>query len=346
MPYYPPATSSSTTPGVFARNFLINSAFDFWQTGTSVTIANAASTYQPDQWYGRNVLGTNGVLTLSRVTGVTDGSRYGAQLQITTAPTAAQVNGCELYQTLENQQTLYLYNQTASFTVLVKALNNVNQVGVQFFYKTTEAKVDTAIGAEQTATVNSSTFTAISINGQALGTSMTTSGVIGVRIRITAVSTGNTYDINNGFVCEQANLTLGSTAPTSFARAGITPQQELALCQRFYEKSFPIATTPVTNTTAYTTCIGSYTGTSAVSCNSIFFKVQKRVSPTMTAYDSGSANTGAWSFVNNSGSVNTNVSVSLGSSEFEFVPSSNAVATGVVAQSTRVQGNWVADARI
>lgn len=216
-----------------STNGLYNGGFDVWQRSTSTTIANGVSTYVADRWYAKNSLGTNGVITFSQVTGSVIGSKYGASVKITTAPTAAQANGCELYQTLENKDSLNYYNQTASLTVQVKALGNVNQVGVQFFYKTTEAKVDTAIGSEQTYTVNSASFTECTISGQALGTSMTTSGVIGVRIRITGVSTGNTYDLNNGFIAEQAKICLG-TVPGSWARMSPVFISELVACRRYY----------------------------------------------------------------------------------------------------------------
>lgn len=214
------------------RNRLLNSAFANWQHSTSVTIANAASTYAADRWYVKNSLGTNGVITYSRQTASVDGSAYAAKVLITTAPTAAQTNGTELYQTLENLDSLKLYNQTASFSIQVKAFGNVNQIGVQFFYKTTEAKVDTAIGSEQTFSVTTGAYATASISGQALGTSQTTSGVIGVRIRITGVSTGNAYDLNNGFQVEQGILNIGTT-PTTWGPAYPSTAMELAACQRF-----------------------------------------------------------------------------------------------------------------
>lgn len=277
------------------KNLLINSNFDFWQRiagapTTGTTIANGASTYVADRWYGKNTLGTSGVLTFKQTSGVSDGAKYGASLQITTAPTAVQTNGCEMYQTLENLLSLELYNQTASFSVRVKALNNVNQVGIQFFYKTTEAKVDTAIGSEVLTTVNSSTFTTCTINGQALGTAQTTSGVIGVRIRITAVSVGNTYDISNGFICEQPIVNLGSLA-ASYARNGKTIAQELASCQRFYASTFRDGVTPAQNTSNTNDSIVSATYSVSVSGNALpwEFPVKMRVSPTMTTYNLYSA---------------------------------------------------------
>lgn len=256
-------------------NHLINGAFDFWQAGTSITIANTVSTYQPDQWYGKNSLGTNGILTLAQVAGVTDGSKYGASLKISTAPTVAQANGCELYQVLSNQASLALYNQSASFTVLVKALNNVTQVGVQFYYKTTEAKVDTSIGSEVLTTVNSSTFTACTINNQALGSSMTTSGVVGVRIRITGVSSGNLYDINNGFVCEQAMVNVGPLSST-FQRQANNPAEELVACQYFLEVlgSSAATTKPI--------AMGTITAANTTANFILTFRTLKRTNATLT----------------------------------------------------------------
>lgn len=273
---YTAATATAavqTNVNAIQENFLLNSNFDLWQRGTSVTVANTVSTYLADRWYCKNSLGTDGVITYSRETGASDGALYAAKLLITTAPTASQANGCELYQTLENKDSMQLYNKTASFTVKVKAFGNVNQCGIQFFYKTTEAKVDTAIGSEVTAAVNTSTFTSITISGQALGTSMTTSGVIGVRIRPTAVSSGNLYDLNNGFSVEQAMLNLGSTIGT-FHPAGKTLADEISMCQRYYEKSYDLAVNPGTNTgVGKQFCIAI----TATALNSFSFQVRKRV---------------------------------------------------------------------
>jgi hypothetical protein len=216
-----------------AQNSLINGAFDVWQRiSNGTTIPNATSAYIADRWYVKNLLGTNGVITCSRVAGVNTGSKYGANVQITTAPTAAQVNGCEFYQTLENISSLPFYNQNGTFSIYIKALGNVNLVGLQFFYATTETKVTNSIGAEVAVSVNSSSFTLGQIIGQALGTAWTTSGVVGVRIRIIGVSAGNAYDLNNGFIVEQAMLTTGSSLPV-FSRAGKNIAGEINLCYRY-----------------------------------------------------------------------------------------------------------------
>lgn len=232
------------------QNLLLNGNLPLFQRGTSSTVANGLTSYLADRWYAKNSLGTNGIITQDQLPGVSDGAAFGLRVRISTAPTALQTNGCELYQAIENQTSLQLYNKTASFQVKVKALANVTQVGIQFFYATSEIKLTTSIGSETLVTVNSSTFTTLNTGLQAIGTTQTTSGVVGVRIRPTAVSTGNLYDINNGFVVEQAMVAVAAdTTGATFISAFPTFESELAACQRYYLKSYSQGTNPGTTTT-------------------------------------------------------------------------------------------------
>ncbi len=298
------ATWATATLAAPPANFLVNSAFDYWQAaGTSTTITatgggSPAPTgvglgYGPDQWSVNNILGggtVEGIITLAQQAGVTNGSKFGAQAKITTAPTGTGIqNGCELWQTLSNRSTAQLYGQTASFTVLVKAVGNVTQAGVQFYYSATEIKAATSIGAEVLTTVSSGAFTSCTINGQALGTSMTLSGVVGVRIRITGVSSGNTYDINNGFTVEQASLNIGATASASFIRQHVDPVTELLSCNYFYCKTFATTTAPAQNA-GFTGALGfrapSLNGAASVNW---IYPVMMRATPTIVSYSPNAA---------------------------------------------------------
>lgn len=273
------------------KNVLYNSAFDIWQRGSSTTVGNGVSTYLADRWYVTNSLGTNGVITYSRTTGIQSGSKYGASIQITTAPTAAQANGTEFYQTLENFDSVQFLNQTLSLGINIQALGNVTSIGLQLLYNTTEAKVTIALGSEQTVAVNSSSFTVGQILAQTVGTLPTTAGVVGVRIRILSVSSGNTYDLNNGFILEQAMMNIGFTVAT-YNRAGRNFQDELDMCQRYFEKSYDLNTS-----------LGTVTDSGA--CNvfstpsqslrlTIFYKVQKRIVPNITTYNPVTGAIGSW----------------------------------------------------
>lgn len=293
---------SPNAAALIAYNFLYNSDFSIWQRYTTTTVTSNTNSGTPtykyiaDRWYCNNVLGGGsvaGIITGSQVAAVTAGSAFGLKLLITTAPTGTTIqNGCELYQVLENLDSLALYNQTASFGILVKAFGNVNQVGVQFYSLNSVGKPLNAIGSEVLTTVNTSTFTRCVISGQALGTAMTTAGVIGVRIRITGVASGNAYDLNNGFSVEQATLNLGTSIGT-WVRKFPSFCNELVACQRYYEKNYDLTTNPGTSSTSngeLTFCFpATLTGTEM----SVQFSVSKlSTSGTGTYYSSVTGTSG------------------------------------------------------
>jgi len=318
------------------RNYLLNGAMDLWQRQTSQTIANGVSTYTADRWYVKNSLGTNGVITNSQVTGVLSGSKYGNQVQITTAPTAAQANGTELYQVIENPMSIDLINNPISFSAYVKALGNVNQVGLQFCYATSEVKPTLFFGTEQLVTVNTSGFALGQLVNQNSGNTPTTSGVIGVRIRITGVSSGNLYALNNGFVVEQACVNLGATA-MAFGRAGKNFAEELAMCQRFYEKSFELSVSPAQNTGSDAGALNLSVGAAGNWSATNPYKVTKRTDPSVTTYNPRATNNNWWDYTNSTSRSQIGVT---GAGQ-----TGNSIAATLVATSTNGI-HWTADAEI
>lgn len=227
---------SNITLPTDTRNDLVNSTFFNWQRGTLVTATNGQKKYCADHWYVKNSLGVNGQIQNSLAGATKDGAYAANKLLISTAPTSSQANGCELYYVFENLDSLKYYNKTASMSCWVKAFGNVNQVGIQFFYATSEVALTTAIGSETTFTVNTATATYGEKLAQAIGTAQTTFGVIGIRIRITGVSSGNTYDLNNGFQVELPVVNLGSQAMTHQPYKNV--QEETQICLRRYNPFF------------------------------------------------------------------------------------------------------------
>lgn len=324
-------------------NFVVNSAFDYWQAGTSgvVTAAGggspvATNTYCADQWVINNILGgsiTEGQISWSQQTAVTDGSLFALKVQISTAPSGAGVNnsGVEVYTLLSNKASLALYNKTASFSVLVKGLSSTTQVGLQFYYQGAESFVTHPIGSEVLTTVNASTFTLCSINGQALGTAQTTAGIIGVRIR----QTTGTASVNNGFILEQAMLNLGSTA-FPFTRQYNDPVQELAACQYFYEKSYRHTTAPGT-ITQIDMFVMNIQIASAI--NTIQYKVTKRGLPSLTYYSPATGTSGKARDATAAADVNCVDASTQGTNSFNFTPS-------IATAGHQMQLHWVSDSRM
>ena len=187
-----------------------------------------------------------------------------------------------------------------------------------------------------TCAVNSSTFTLCAINGQALGTSQGTGGIIGVRVRITTVSSGNTYDLNNGFQVEEGMLNLGSTV-AAWRRNSPTYSAELERLQFFYQKSFALGTVPGTATTAGAIYFQS---SGAQPYYTIYFKKNMRVSPSYTFYSPSSGTSGDIHDIDGS----ADVTVSNGSSGGTAIISFQANASITAGHNCDFQ--WTADSRI
>jgi len=281
----------TTASGIEPRvNYLYNSNFDLWQRGTSTTVANGATAYLADRWYVENTLGASGVITYSRVTGTSDGAKYAAKLQVTTAPAVGSSNGPNFYQVLENFDSLKLYNKTVSFQAKIKAFGNVNSIVVQICYKTTEGKCNAGYSTV-TASVNTASFTTVNIPSQVLSTTFTTSGSVGVYIGVNGVSSGNKSDLNNGFAVEQAMLVIGGS-PSEYHSRFSSIAAELQACQRYYEKSYDMADAPGAATT--TGVVRNRVPYANDSMSPVFFATNKRTTPTVTIYNPTSGSTGSY----------------------------------------------------
>jgi len=164
----------------------------------------------------------------------------------------------------------------------------------------------------------------------------------------TAISatTGATFYITG------VQLERGSTASSFEYRSY---GAELQLCQRYYEKSFPIGTVPADNivTSAPNTTqflISSYAGSSYISQN-FNFQVSKRASPTMSFYSNYAINgtngtAGVWkSYVagvwTNHSSTASNQSTNTG-----FMVAGSFTSGGTSFQSYFSAGEWVASAEL
>jgi hypothetical protein len=89
-------------------------------------------------------------------------------------------------------------------------------------------------------------------------------------------------------------LELGSYA-TTFSRAGGTIQGELAACQRYYEKSYNIATPPGDpNDIGSLQKMDRASNATTTGGVSVEFKVTKRGTPSVTLWPSSSSTSGSW----------------------------------------------------
>lgn len=320
-PSFQPLALNGTTQGVTGvlqpanlspsayHNWVLNAGLDFWQRGTAITIANTATAYLADRWWAKNTLGTNGVLNYSQNTAGVSGSSFGIKIFNSTAPTASQANGLELGYTFDALTSLQFYTQTVSLSTQIKAVGNVNSVTLYLVYLSgSEAKATQANAGNAgtiNCTVNSSTFTLCSLPNISLGTLITPgAGVYGIEYKINTVSTGNTYDINNGIIVEQPMLNIGSIPGATFVRAFTNPATELSALQRYYWKA--------TGTTDNYLGSGYWDSTTTVAVG-VRFPVKMRAVPSMTisqaASDFAMSRPGSTTVGN---SINTPVAATVG----------------------------------
>lgn len=270
-----------------SRQAIINGNFDVWQREASFNTPASAS-YAPDRWL-ITYNGTIGTFAVSRQTftiGQTDvpsNPKYYLRWDQTASGSGSTFR--TIGQKIEGVQTFSGGKCTLSFYAKADAARTISQATLRQNFGTggtPSAFVDTNSSSFNLTTSWQKftyTFTLPSISGKTLGTN----GDDFLQLSLfLPINTTMTIDI------AQVQLCAGDVAlpfqPRSFA-------EELALCQRYYEKSYNINVAPATATNA-----GSLVWTSRASDSlddiPIQFKTIKRLAPTITLYNPATGTAG------------------------------------------------------
>ena len=350
----------------FLRNRIINGAMviDQRNAGASVTI-NTTTPFVLDRWTGysdlANMTGQRTQATvpvgLTYALGVTVGT--GA------APSASQISRLE--------QRIEGYN----FADLYWGGANALPITLSFWVRSS------VTGTHSGSLVNSAatrsypfTFTisvgntweykTVSVTGDLTGTWLTDNST-GCKV-IFNLGTGTTYLGTAGawaaanYFGATGSVQLAATTGATFYITGVqlevgtvaTPFErrlygtELALCQRYFETSFPIGTAPANATATY-----SYYSSAQSSSVSIYvgvgLKVSKRSTPTVTIYSSnaiGSPSANQIQYFNNAGAGWTNSSntaaAALNDNSFYI----NSTTSGTAGYSYLTAFGWTASAEL
>jgi len=303
------------------RNRIINGAVavDQRNCGAAKTFtAAAALAYSVDRWYGY-CTGAN--VTGQQVAGATAGEyRY-------RFTGAASVTAIGFGHRIEQLNSTDLASSTATLSVdLANSL--LTTVTWTAYYATTANTFGTLASPTRTQ-IATGTFTVTStVTRYNTNISVPAAATTGIEIVFTVgAQTSGTWTIGN------VQLEPGTVA-TPFERRSFGA--ELALCQRYFEKSFNLGIAPVTNAGASTgevfcSC-GITLGNSYV--NEVYFKVSKRTAPTATLFNRLNASND-WQFYNSAGTLTNSGSVETATeNSFRVVLIANVTSTIAIGHFT------------
>lgn len=321
----------SVSPGS-NRNFILNSGFRFWQTGLDQLITKSGADtadYAADMVYTRNEMPVGSIIRIRRIAGVN--SRYAYEL---TVDTSAGTSGEYLTKfPIPNKETNAVYGNSVVFRALVKAVGNVDRVGISLGYNTTETHSGVAtIGSVTNFDINSSTFTEIFIVVN--DTTVTTrSGMLWPTISPNRASTGDENDAGNGIIIEQPMLFIGNAAPLIYFPAYQDEHNEFNALQSFYEKSYNHDSAPST-----VTSIGNKQAVRAGGTSGVWtqFKESKRSTPVVVIYSPATGNAGFY----RDASTGTDISGSI------IDAGEHGFGIGTSSGLTTLLYHFIADARI
>jgi len=338
------------SPAVSFKNRIINGDFSVNQRGFSSTTTNLA--YGLDRW---RLVASDGTVTYSAQTFTIGNAITGQEPQnhariVTSSQTLSSAEAA-LIQPIEDVRTFAGQQVTVSFWA--KASSGTPKIALEFEQRfgsggSPSGVVQTYGGQATISTAwarYSMTVTVPSISGKTIGTDANSSS-LWTKFYVSAGSslnsrTGSLGIQSNTFDIWGVQVEAGPNA-TAFERR---PQQvELALCQRYWEQSYPFGTAVNTNTTSglfVLTAGGDSLGRVQVN---LFFRVPKRTSSyTMTFYrtQGGSSVWDAyWSGSNGTATPTSNYYNE--SMTVLFVGAAGQPAFGVA----QVYGHWTCNAEL
>lgn len=296
-----------SVPHSMAQQALINGNFDVWQRGTSFNIPSTSVLYTADRWRFDNNPngGTLPTMSLSRqLSSDLMGSMYFCRLSVNGAGTGfGNDANCTFNQFIENG-TKYLCGAGKKLTLSFWARSSISGKRLGFHLEQkygsggTPASEEIINGSFITLTSNwtryTFTFSTNPIDGKTFGFNADDS--IFVRFwhiwgathqtRVGA-TTAETFRGAGNIDIAQVQVNTGDTAlpfqPRSFT-------EELALCQRYYQKSFPLVFAPAQNSGTLIGTAHAFLNTTGFNSTTVRFSARMRITPSLNFYNPSAAN--------------------------------------------------------
>jgi hypothetical protein len=284
------------------RNKLINGDMRIWQRGTTFSVAS----YTADRWY---VNASSGSLTISRSTDIPTGFQYSLNASATNADVG-------IFQRIESQNALDLVGKvvTVSFWAKQTTGAGTNSIGIQLYYPNTADTFTSTTSIQTISKTGTTSWAYYTATFNALPANVTN----GLQLQIFSARPGGTG--NSVLLVTGLQLEVGPTAtPFEYRPIGT----ELALCQRYYQKTYSQNVTPGTITdvgSLYSVPASTGTGVAFVNWR---FNPTMRTTPAPTTYNTATGTagtTGAWR------QGTTNINSQFSNTNDSGVLISNAVA--------------------
>lgn len=330
---------SFTVPVAERRNFIINGGFDVWQRGS--TIVNSSTTsnfYTADRWpFNRSgdVAGTT--ISIGGSPGI--GTRQSLVWQRTPGNASTAAMAC--YYALDSADSITLSQRAVTLSFWAGC-------GVTYSGGVLSALLNYGTGTDQREYAFTGITTISAVNCtlpvsdwqkfSVTGTIPNAATQVGLQLswNPTGVAGATDYIFMTAF-----QLEIGSVA-TDYVGRPIA--QELAICQRYYEKSFPYPTAPAT---AVGTAGSHFTTTQVAGAlannfpSHPRFLVPKRSTPTVTLYNPSAANSQVRNFATATDGTGASVA---NTSQNGFTVTSVGLAGWAVNQT--VGYHWTADSEL
>lgn len=284
------ALNAVVSGSVFRKNIAINGGFDVWQRGTNFTGITNVPVYTADRWFGYRNAAVAG-MTVSRQA-ATGSGQYALRVQRDAANASTACIGIGTCFETSLSKKLAGKQLTVSFSA--KAGANYSAAGsilpVIMYTGTGTDQSSTAMTAGTwTGNAGTSQNVVISpVQGRYSATFNVPAGTTQIGISFAPQMVG-AAGANDWYELEDVQIELSPVA-TDFEVLPV--QQTLALCQRYYEKSYDQGTNPGTATTTGNR-YGRAWQSSTQTYGECVFAVVKRATPTMTYYSTSGAS-GKW----------------------------------------------------
>ena len=331
------AQSASAPDG--RKNMVINGAMQVAQRATSKTGVNSSGYYTVDR-IDTTFSTTAGELTMSQDSDAPDGFANALKLDCTTADTSIaageifllmyQFEGQDVQRIQKGKSTakevtVSFYakaNASKTYVVELKDFDNTRTCSKTFTVGTSYARHEITFPADTTGVLDDDNARSFSIHFFLHAGSTYTGGTLqtawgsqvsanrGAGIDSFFDSTDNTFFITG------LQMEVGSVA-TEFEHRSFG--EELALCQRYYQKSYPLATAPGTAITDGFNVQASFgTEGNGIVGQNVTLPVVMRTNPTTTIYD-GDGTSGKVNLLGSGAATTHNQATNMVSSRAEFI---------------------------